>query len=94
MDTYLVRNSKKLISVTLTLAAAVGVALAMPSSVMADQYDEHINQLTAEASQYVERVNGDGTIMVSQYNYGLDGNYSEMTISGAGLIYIYFQVPS
>lgn len=41
-------------------------------------------------AMYVERVNGDGTIFVSQYNYSWDGNYSEMTISGAGLIYIYF----
>lgn len=30
------------------------------------------------------------TIHVKQYNYDLQGNYSEMTINGSGLIYIYF----
>jgi peptidoglycan hydrolase CwlO-like protein/surface antigen len=33
----------------------------------------------------------DGSMIhVKQYNYDLQGNYSEMTINGAGLIYIYF----
>lgn len=41
-------------------------------------------------AMYVERVNGDGTIRVSQYNYGIRGEYSEMTISSAGLYFIHF----
>jgi peptidoglycan DL-endopeptidase CwlO len=41
-------------------------------------------------AMYVERVNGDGTIRVSQFNYGLDGRYSEMTISASGLYFIHF----
>ena len=41
-------------------------------------------------SMYVERVNGDGTIMVSQYNYGIRGEYSEMTTSSSGLYFIHF----
>ncbi|MDB5161213.1 MAG: hypothetical protein JWO96_593, partial [Candidatus Saccharibacteria bacterium] len=32
-------------------------------------------------SMYVEAINGDGTINVSQYNASLDGRYSEATIS-------------
>ena len=40
----------------------------------------------------VEAVNGN-TIYVSQYNYDLAGHYSEMSINGSGLIYIYFQIP-
>lgn len=39
---------------------------------------------------WVEDVYPDGRIRVSQYNYDWAGNYSEMTISGSGLIYIYF----
>jgi surface antigen len=39
---------------------------------------------------YVERVNSDGTIYVSQYNYGWSGEYSEMTISSANLWFIHF----
>lgn len=41
-------------------------------------------------AMWVEAVNGDGTITVSQMNFDLAGHYSEMTISGANLIYIYF----
>lgn len=41
-------------------------------------------------AMYVERVNGDGTIMVSQYNYGIRGEYSEMTTSSSGLYFIHF----
>jgi surface antigen len=41
-------------------------------------------------AMYVERVNGDGTIKVSQYNYGIRGEYSEMTISKSGLYFIHF----
>jgi len=43
-------------------------------------------------AMWVEGVynNGD-TIHVSQYNYDYQGHYSEMTISSAGLTYIYFQ---
>jgi len=40
-------------------------------------------------AMWVEAVNGN-TIYVSQYNYDLAGHYSEMTINGSGLIYIYF----
>jgi len=40
---------------------------------------------------YVEKVNDDGTIHVSQYNWALQGEYSEMTIRPNGLTYIYFQ---
>ena len=40
-------------------------------------------------AMWVESVNGD-MIHVSQYNYDLNGHYSEMTINGSGLIYIYF----
>lgn len=40
---------------------------------------------------WVEAVLSNGYIRVSQYNYDLAGHYSEMTIKGDGLIYIYFQ---
>lgn len=40
---------------------------------------------------WVEAVYGNGYIRVSQYNYDLAGHYSEMTINGNGLTYIYFQ---
>lgn len=43
---------------------------------------------------YVERINGDGTIHVSQFNWlvnGQWGRYSEMDISAYGLVYIYFR---
>lgn len=39
---------------------------------------------------YVEHVYGDGTILISQYNAGWDGRYSEARISAAGLNYIHF----
>jgi surface antigen len=41
-------------------------------------------------AMWVEGVSG-STIYVSQYNYDLAGHYSEMSINGSGLIYIYFQ---
>jgi len=40
-------------------------------------------------AMWVEGVSGN-TIYVSQYNYDLQGHYSEMSINGSGLIYIYF----
>lgn len=42
-------------------------------------------------AMWVEAVNGDGTIVVSQYNFGEEGQYSEMTID-ANLMstFIYF----
>ena len=40
-------------------------------------------------AMWVEAVNG-STIYVSQYNYDLQGHYSEMSINGSGLTYIYF----
>lgn len=39
---------------------------------------------------YVEAVNGDGTITVSDYNLGVDGLYRYYTRSASGLVYIYF----
>ena len=39
---------------------------------------------------YVEAVNGDGTITVSDYNLGVDGLYRYYTRSASGLTYIYF----
>jgi len=39
---------------------------------------------------YVEAVNPDGTIYISQMNYDLQGNYSEMTRSAAGLVFVHF----
>lgn len=39
---------------------------------------------------YVESVNGDGTITVSQYNADMRGTYSTATISAAGLDFIHF----
>jgi surface antigen len=39
---------------------------------------------------YVESVNGDGTITVSQYNAALDGRYSVRTLSPGGLVFIHF----
>jgi peptidoglycan DL-endopeptidase CwlO len=39
---------------------------------------------------YVESVNGDGTITVSDYNLNWDGNYRHYTRSASGLTYIYF----
>ncbi len=41
-------------------------------------------------AMWVEGVNGDGTIHVSQYNFDFQGHYSEMNTSAAGVIYIYF----
>lgn len=42
-------------------------------------------------AMYVEAVlDGGATIYVSQYNYGVAGEYSEMTLSSSGLVYIYF----
>lgn len=42
-------------------------------------------------TMWVENVYSNGYIRVSQYNYSRPGTYSEMTINGRGLIYIYFQ---
>lgn len=39
---------------------------------------------------YVEYVYSDGTILISQYNAGLDGRYSEKRISAGGLNFIHF----
>ncbi|HEX8350352.1 MAG TPA: CHAP domain-containing protein [Hymenobacter sp.] len=40
---------------------------------------------------YVDAVNGDGTIRISQYNAGWDGRYSEATIFPGDLVFIHFQ---
>lgn len=39
---------------------------------------------------YVEKVHGDGTITVSDYNLGVDGLYRYYTRSASGITYIYF----
>ncbi len=41
-------------------------------------------------AMYVESVNGNGTINISQYNAAWDGRYSTKTISPAGLVFIHF----
>lgn len=41
-------------------------------------------------AMYVEAVLPNNMIYVSQYNYGWAGEYSEMTRSASGLVYIYF----
>lgn len=42
-------------------------------------------------AMYVESVNGDGTINISQYNAALDGRYSTRSgMSPAGLVFIHF----
>ncbi|HSX24283.1 MAG TPA: CHAP domain-containing protein [Candidatus Saccharimonadales bacterium] len=41
-------------------------------------------------AMWVEAVFSNGYIRVSQMNYDLAGHYSEMTINGSGLTYIYF----
>jgi peptidoglycan DL-endopeptidase CwlO len=41
-------------------------------------------------AMWVDSVNGDGTITVSQYNLYYDGNYYVTNVSAAGLVYIYF----
>lgn len=44
-------------------------------------------------AMYVERINSNGTIHVSQFNWlvnGQWGRYSEMDIASSGLVYIYF----
>lgn len=41
-------------------------------------------------SMYVEGINSNGTIHVSQFNWGIRGEYSEMDIDPRGLTFIYF----
>jgi surface antigen len=41
-------------------------------------------------AMYVESVNGNGTINISQYNVNLDGRYSTNTISTGSLVFIHF----
>lgn len=41
-------------------------------------------------AMWVEAVNGDGTVVVSQFNYAWDGEYSEMTMAASSAVYIYF----
>jgi surface antigen len=41
-------------------------------------------------AMYVESVNGNGTINISQYNAALNGRYSTNTISPGGLVFIHF----
>ncbi len=45
-------------------------------------------------AMWVEAVNADGSLWVSQYNYSYNGQYSEMSVSASmakQLTYIYFQ---
>jgi peptidoglycan DL-endopeptidase CwlO len=45
-------------------------------------------------AMWVEAVNGDGSLWVSQYNYDYTGHYSEMSVNASmarNLTYIYFQ---
>lgn len=48
------------------------------------------NRGTWGHSMYVESVNGNGTINISQYNAALDGRYSTATVSSSGLVFIHF----
>ncbi len=41
-------------------------------------------------AMYVESVNGNGTINISQYNVNLDGRYSTNTIAKGSLVFIHF----
>lgn len=41
-------------------------------------------------TMWVEEVLGGGKIRISEYNFNVDGRYSERIISGAGLTYVYF----
>ncbi len=41
-------------------------------------------------AMYVEGINGNGTIRVSQFNWGIRGEYSEMNVNPSGLTFIYF----
>jgi surface antigen len=41
-------------------------------------------------AMYVESVNGNGTLNISQYNAALDGRYSTNTISKGSLVFIHF----
>lgn len=41
-------------------------------------------------AMFVESVNGDGTITVSQYNFDWNGTYSEMTVYPGSLLFIHF----
>lgn len=41
-------------------------------------------------AMYVEAVNGDGTISVSEYNLDWTGRYSERVVSTSGLVFIHF----
>lgn len=41
-------------------------------------------------AMYVEAVNGNGTILISEYNLDWTGRYSERVISTSGLVFIHF----
>jgi surface antigen len=41
-------------------------------------------------AMWVEAVLPDGRIHISEYNFGVDGRYSERIVSPAGLTFIYF----
>lgn len=41
-------------------------------------------------AMWVEHINSDGTVHVSQYNYHVNGQYSEMDIQANSAVYLYF----
>ena len=41
-------------------------------------------------TMYVERINGNGTVHVSQYNAANDGRYSESDISASSVVFLHF----
>jgi surface antigen len=48
------------------------------------------NSGTYGHAMYVNSVNSDGTINISQYNADWNGTYSTATISPSGLVFIHF----
>ena len=62
------------------------VAIAMPGTLIGSDWVAG----PVGHSMWVNAVNPDGTILVSQYNLDDDGLYSTMTIPASGLTYIYF----
>lgn len=41
-------------------------------------------------SMYVESINSDGTISISQYNANKTGTFSQRTVGSAGLVFVHF----
>jgi surface antigen/predicted nuclease with TOPRIM domain len=70
-------------------ARAAGIPMSFGSGARAGDVAIKDSQPYGHA-MYVDSVNGDGTINISQYNVNLDGRYSTNTISQAGLYFIHF----